>query len=176
MITPGGFAINPEATMAQSVVLNLSPPKVVTSLNYYKASSSLWRTSRNMLLMTTKLTSLCATVMKSRTSEIPVPHLIGSASFAIRSLPDSTFIEQTQLNLKLIARCSYAKGNLARHVREKHERLNSAVKYPCSMCSRSYNRRDAQRKHEWKKHKIPESQSKKRERPMMQGLTLIHPL
>ncbi|KAF2472157.1 uncharacterized protein BDR25DRAFT_342150 [Lindgomyces ingoldianus] len=45
---------------------------------------------------------------------------------------------------------AYGRGNLTRHQRMKHSSLNTS--FPCSICSRTYKRKDAVKKHEWEKH------------------------
>ncbi|KAF2002952.1 hypothetical protein P154DRAFT_573761 [Amniculicola lignicola CBS 123094] len=54
----------------------------------------------------------------------------------------------------------YQKGNRARHIRLKHSGNESKIS--CRVCDKEYKRADARRKHEWKKHRIPEAKPKKR--------------
>ncbi|EAT85371.1 hypothetical protein SNOG_06720 [Parastagonospora nodorum SN15] len=55
----------------------------------------------------------------------------------------------------------YGKGNLARHVREKHL-VQSVIGKVCRICKNVYNRADATRKHEWKKHRLQDARPNKR--------------
>ncbi|KAF7453566.1 hypothetical protein A1F99_008240 [Pyrenophora tritici-repentis] len=55
----------------------------------------------------------------------------------------------------------YAKGNRKRHL-ARHNPLVVAVKTACRVCEKVYKRADAARKHEWDKHKIPDTKPKKR--------------
>ncbi|KAF1911769.1 hypothetical protein BDU57DRAFT_551821 [Ampelomyces quisqualis] len=56
----------------------------------------------------------------------------------------------------------YGKGNLARHIREKHGLVNSMIGKVCRVCKTVYNRADAKRKHEWKKHRLQDVKPNKR--------------
>ncbi|KAF2706856.1 hypothetical protein K504DRAFT_536262 [Pleomassaria siparia CBS 279.74] len=61
----------------------------------------------------------------------------------------------------------YQKGNLKRHFTQKHS-LPEAMRgefergLKCRRCPKSFKRADATRKHEWKKHGVPEAEPKKR--------------
>lgn len=57
---------------------------------------------------------------------------------------------------------SYGKGNLARHVRDKHGAVKSTNGKVCRVCYREYNRADAKKKHEWEKHHLEDARPKKR--------------
>ncbi|KAF1840992.1 uncharacterized protein K460DRAFT_196161 [Cucurbitaria berberidis CBS 394.84] len=61
----------------------------------------------------------------------------------------------------------YRQGNLRRHVRETHSLLKSAVGKACRVCKQVYNRTDAKRKHEWKKHRLPDAKPNKRAKLMI---------
>ncbi|KAF2027304.1 hypothetical protein EK21DRAFT_91600 [Setomelanomma holmii] len=63
----------------------------------------------------------------------------------------------------------YGKGNLARHFREKHSEVQLSQGKVCRVCDKSYNRSDAKRKHEWKKHRLHDSRPNK-----LQQLTSIN--
>ncbi|KAH7085714.1 hypothetical protein BKA63DRAFT_24316 [Paraphoma chrysanthemicola] len=56
----------------------------------------------------------------------------------------------------------YAKGNFGRHYREKHSEVPTWHGKVCRVCGKTYNRGDAKRKHEWKKHKLLDSKPHKR--------------
>ncbi|KAF7677083.1 hypothetical protein GT037_005295 [Alternaria burnsii] len=56
----------------------------------------------------------------------------------------------------------YRKGNLRRHVIAFHSSLAVVVGTACRICKKAYKRADATRKHEWKKHRIPDAKPKKR--------------
>ncbi|KAB2101594.1 hypothetical protein AG0111_0g10130 [Alternaria gaisen] len=56
----------------------------------------------------------------------------------------------------------YAKGNLRRHVLAFHNPLAKVLGTACRVCKKVYKRADATRKHEWKKHHIPDAKPKKR--------------
>ncbi|KAH7095366.1 hypothetical protein FB567DRAFT_586692 [Paraphoma chrysanthemicola] len=56
----------------------------------------------------------------------------------------------------------YAKGNFGRHYREKHGEVHTLHGKVCRVCGKTYNRADAKRKHEWKKHKLLDSKPHKR--------------
>lgn len=58
----------------------------------------------------------------------------------------------------------YQRGNCARHVRQEHVR-NSAQQASgcvCRICKKSFTRLDACRKHEWRKHSLPDSPPSRR--------------
>ncbi|CAO2650606.1 Nn.00g018980.m01.CDS01 [Neocucurbitaria sp. VM-36] len=57
---------------------------------------------------------------------------------------------------------SYRKGNLKRHVRERHSLFESLVGKACRICKQGFNRADAKRKHEWKKHRLLDAKPNKR--------------
>ncbi|KAF2189747.1 hypothetical protein K469DRAFT_47275 [Zopfia rhizophila CBS 207.26] len=47
----------------------------------------------------------------------------------------------------------YGKGNLTRHRRLKHFAIDEAsMGFKCTLCDKTYKRKDARKKHEWKKH------------------------
>ncbi|KAH7414271.1 hypothetical protein DE146DRAFT_29044 [Phaeosphaeria sp. MPI-PUGE-AT-0046c] len=56
----------------------------------------------------------------------------------------------------------YGRGNLSRHVREKHDLVQPMTGKVCRVCDQVYNRADAKRKHEWKKHRLPDARPNKR--------------
>ncbi|KAF2833243.1 hypothetical protein CC86DRAFT_7105 [Ophiobolus disseminans] len=56
----------------------------------------------------------------------------------------------------------YGKGNCARHVRQKHGLVTATIDKVCRVCEHVYNRADAKRKHEWKKHRMLDSRPNKR--------------
>jgi hypothetical protein len=56
----------------------------------------------------------------------------------------------------------YAKGNCARHFRTKHALMIFTPDTECRVCKMVYNRADARRKHEWKKHRLLDSRPNKR--------------
>jgi hypothetical protein len=58
----------------------------------------------------------------------------------------------------------YGKGNLARHVRTEHSLFSSILDQECQVCKQAYARADARRKHEWKKHRLPDAKPNKRRR------------
>lgn len=62
----------------------------------------------------------------------------------------------------LIAVSRYGKGNLSRHIREKHDLVQPLTGKVCRVCDQVYNRADAKRKHEWKKHRLPDARPNKR--------------
>lgn len=57
----------------------------------------------------------------------------------------------------------YGPGNLKRHVQNSHGPVNDWL-HQCRLCSRTYHRADALRKHSWKKHRLEESRPNKRRR------------
>ncbi|RAR02390.1 hypothetical protein DDE83_008580 [Stemphylium lycopersici] len=63
---------------------------------------------------------------------------------------------------KTVFRGKYSKGNLRRHVSNVHATLASALGLRCRFCKNTYKRRDATRKHEWKKHRSLDAKPKKR--------------
>jgi hypothetical protein len=56
----------------------------------------------------------------------------------------------------------YGKGNLARHVRDKHSLVKSMIGKICRVCNKVYNRADARKKHEWKRHRLDDAKPNKR--------------
>lgn len=58
----------------------------------------------------------------------------------------------------------YGRGNLSRHIREKHDLVQPLTGKVCRVCDQVYNRADAKRKHEWKKHRLPDARPNKRRR------------
>jgi hypothetical protein len=58
----------------------------------------------------------------------------------------------------------YGRGNLARHVRTEHSLFSSILDQECRVCKQAYARADARRKHEWKKHRLPDAKPNKRRR------------
>lgn len=56
----------------------------------------------------------------------------------------------------------YGPGNCKRHVQQIHKSVLDRVRHMCKMCSKTYNRADALRKHAWKKHRLEEFRPNKR--------------
>lgn len=56
----------------------------------------------------------------------------------------------------------YGKGNLTRHIRQIHESLMGGAIHLCRICMKTYNRADALRKHQWKKHRDEDARPNKR--------------
>ncbi|CAO2658141.1 Nn.00g074010.m01.CDS01 [Neocucurbitaria sp. VM-36] len=52
----------------------------------------------------------------------------------------------------------YRRGNCSRHVRQQHpELLRDQPGRVCRVCTKTFNRQDARRKHEWQQHGLPDS-------------------
>ncbi|ORX93468.1 hypothetical protein BCR34DRAFT_239544 [Clohesyomyces aquaticus] len=64
----------------------------------------------------------------------------------------------------------YRSGNLRRHYREMHP--DQREEYNCRVCNVPFKRADAQRKHEWKQHKLLDVKPKKRVSRMSEALSL----
>lgn len=56
----------------------------------------------------------------------------------------------------------YGNGNLKRHLRERHSLLGTMKSKACRCCGQTYNRSDARRRHEWKKHRLSDARPNKR--------------
>ncbi|ORY13508.1 hypothetical protein BCR34DRAFT_264542 [Clohesyomyces aquaticus] len=64
----------------------------------------------------------------------------------------------------------YRSGNYRRHLRANHP--DSPTVHSCRRCSKTFRRADAQRKHEWKHHHLPDTEPKKRILRFKAALTL----
>lgn len=58
----------------------------------------------------------------------------------------------------------YGKGNCKRHVQQVHETVLDKLMHMCKVCFKTYNRADALRKHQWKKHRDADARPNKRRR------------
>ena len=58
----------------------------------------------------------------------------------------------------------YGTGNCKRHVQQSHGSILDRVTHMCKVCMKTYNRADALRKHQWKKHRLEGSRPSKRRR------------
>lgn len=56
----------------------------------------------------------------------------------------------------------YGPGNCKRHVQQVHASIFDKAIHMCKVCMKTYNRADALRKHQWKKHRIEDSRPNKR--------------
>ncbi|KAF2632220.1 hypothetical protein BU25DRAFT_445323 [Macroventuria anomochaeta] len=65
----------------------------------------------------------------------------------------------------------FAKGNLKRHVQQIHQSFMDRAIHLCRICMKTYNRADALRKHQWKKHRQEDARPNKR-RKQKAGLEL----
>ncbi|KAH7093613.1 hypothetical protein FB567DRAFT_544949 [Paraphoma chrysanthemicola] len=85
-----------------------------------------------------------------------------SSSSIARPTQDTKYPTETCLTCGDHFTGKYAKGNFARHCREKHGEIQTLHGKVCRVCEKTYNRADAKRKHEWKKHKLLDSRPAKR--------------
>ncbi|KAH7357544.1 hypothetical protein BKA66DRAFT_473124 [Pyrenochaeta sp. MPI-SDFR-AT-0127] len=52
----------------------------------------------------------------------------------------------------------YRRGNCRRHVKQYHSKLRAGqTLYSCRLCKAEFRRHDAKRKHEWRRHRIPDA-------------------
>ena len=56
----------------------------------------------------------------------------------------------------------YGPGNCKRHVQQTHGSMLDRAIHMCKVCMKMYNRADALRKHQWKKHRLEEARPNKR--------------
>lgn len=56
----------------------------------------------------------------------------------------------------------YGPGNCKRHVQQVHETFFDKALHMCKLCMKTYNRKDALRKHQWKKHRLENARPHKR--------------
>ncbi|KAH6615303.1 hypothetical protein C7974DRAFT_380156 [Boeremia exigua] len=56
----------------------------------------------------------------------------------------------------------YGSGNCKRHVQQTHASIFDRAIHMCKMCMKTYNRADALRKHQWKKHRMADAKPNKR--------------
>ncbi|KAJ4985705.1 hypothetical protein SVAN01_08792 [Stagonosporopsis vannaccii] len=56
----------------------------------------------------------------------------------------------------------FGPGNCKRHVQQIHASIFDRAIHMCKMCMKTYNRADALRKHQWKKHRLEDARPNKR--------------
>ena len=70
----------------------------------------------------------------------------------------------------------YRRGNCSRHVRQQHSGKSAQLSSDCicRVCKKRFNRQDARRKHEWKKHQLQDTRPFPRQQAAAQDYEASH--